>query len=427
MIKTRKLSVPSKIPLILTSFLAAILLAACGGGGGADTKTGFGGSGDPTPPADALTASGPLSAIGVAGIAATGLDDRASTIFINTQGGQSFNALKLGMVAEVTGTIPATSASATPGIATNINVQSAVVGQVNSLDIAKQRFAIGNLIVQVDQNTIFEGINSLSELGQQNTRRVEVYGLPLPLIPLQTNGNESVLATRLISQPSVPPSESSSPAEFLGIATNVAAFSFTLQGMGVFTSGVVSVTTPTGTIPGTTSIVENTRVRVVGSLFPPSGFSVPRYSIGASQIVAGIPITRNDNTIIVLDGVVQSLGTNGRFRLNDTDVETTAANAALATVGSRVQVKGRKTAGVLTATDFRRIASGERIQYVVQGDIANFVSPANFTVRGESINASTATFVGGTAANLANGRTVRIKAQTIGGHLEATEVSFVVS
>ena len=136
-------------------------------------------------------------------------------------------------------------------------------------------------------------------------------------------------------------------------------------------------------------------------------------------------IVRNDNAIIVLDGVVQSSGANGRFRLNDTEVETTAANAALATVGSRVQVKGRKTAGVLMATDFRRVAAGERIQYVVQGDIANFVSNANFTVRGESINAATATFIGGSAANLANGRTVRIRAQAIAGHLEAIEVSFV--
>ncbi len=422
MIKTRQLSAPNKIAFMLASFLAATLLAACGGGGGADTKTGFGGSGDPTPPADALIASGPLSTVGVAGIAATGLDDRASTIFINTQGGQSFNALKLGMVAEVTGTIPATSTSTTPGIATNINVQSAVVGQVTVLDLNNQRLGIGVaqgqglLSVQVDQNTIFDGFNSLANLNLLN--RVEVYGIP------QTD-SRSILATRLILLPSV----ADPKTELLGVATSVTSFQFSLQAVAVSTAGVSSVTTPTGTIPGTTSIIENTRVRVIGPL---SGFFVHTaptllYTMNASQIVAGIPIVRNDNTIIVLDGVVQSLDTNGRFRLNDTDVETTAANAALATVGSRVQVKGRKTAGLLVATDFRRIASGERIQYVVQGDIANFVSTANFTVRGESINASTATFVGGTAANLVNGRTVRIKAQTISGRLEAIEVSFVVS
>ena len=100
----------------------AALLGACGGGGGADTKTGFGGTGDPPPPATALTAAGPLSAVGVAAIAATGLDDRASPIFINTLAGQSFSALKLGMVAEVTGTIPANATSTTAKTATSASL-----------------------------------------------------------------------------------------------------------------------------------------------------------------------------------------------------------------------------------------------------------------------------------------------------------------
>lgn len=383
------------------------LLSSCGGGGG-DTKTGFGGTGDPTPPADPLIASGPLTAVGVAGIGATGLDDRTAAIFINTQGAQSFNALKLGMAAEVTGTIPATSTSATPGTATSINVQSAVVGTVSGVDTANQRLTLVSQTVQTDPNTIFEGVGLLANINIGT--RVEVYGVPQP-------DGRSVFATRVIALPGV----AGTPVELLGVATNVTAFQFSLQGVSVSTAGVTSVTTPTGSVPGTTSIVENTRVRVLGN------YSAGTNNIAATQIVAGIPIVRNDNSIVVLDGIVQSVGANNRFRLNDTDVETTAANAALATVGARVQVKGRRTAGVLSATDFRRIAAGERIQYVVQGDVANFVSTANFTVRGESINASTAAFIGGTAANLANGRTVRIKAQAIGGHLEAIEVSFAAS
>ena len=87
MIEIRTLSAKRITVLTLANAMTAMLLTACGGGsGGAETKTGFGGSGDPPPPTDALTASGPLSAVGVAGIAATGLDDRASNIFINTQG-----------------------------------------------------------------------------------------------------------------------------------------------------------------------------------------------------------------------------------------------------------------------------------------------------------------------------------------------------
>ncbi len=400
-------NLPAHTPIIFSLAIAvAILLSGCGGDGG-ETKTGSGGTGDPTPPADALTASGPLSTIGVAGIAATGFDDRASAIFINTQGAQSFNALKLGMVAEVAGTIPTNATSTTSGTATNINVQSAVVGTISAVDITNARLSVAPLTVQVDQNTIFEGSSSFTTMSVGN--RVEVYGNPQA-------ESKTILATRIILLPSA----ATAAIELLGIATNVTPFQFSIHGVSVSTAGVSSVITPTGTVPGTTSIVENTRVRVLGT------YSANGNSISANQIIAGIPATRADNAILVLDGIVQSLGTNGRFRLNDTDVETTAANAATVTVGSRVQVKGRKTAGVLIATDFRRIATGERIQYVVQGDIANFVSTANFTVRGETINALTATFIGGSAANLVNGRTVRIKAQAIAGHLEAIEVSFVI-
>ncbi|MCY7389126.1 MAG: DUF5666 domain-containing protein [Burkholderiales bacterium] len=407
--KNKRKSFPiSDFAMTLALVAGMALLGACGGGGGADTKTGFGGTGDPTPPATTLTAAGPLSAVGIAAIGATGLDDRASAIFINTLAGQSFNTLKLGMVAEVAGSIPASSTSTTAGTATNIIIESAIVGPVSAVDIANQRILVPPLTVHIDQNTVFEGLSSLANLNAG--ARVEVYGLPMP-------ESKTVLATRLISLPTV----AGAPVELVGTATNVSAFQFTVQGVAVSTANLFSVTTPSGVLQGTSSIVENTRVRALGN------YSSSANTMAASQVVTGIPVVRNDNTIIVLDGVVQSVGTNGRFRLSDTDVETTTANAANATIGARIQVKGQKTAGVLVASDFRRINVGERIQYVVQGDIANFVSSANFTVRGETINASAATFVGGSAANLVNGRAVRIKAQVNAGRLEATEVSFVVS
>ncbi len=407
MITKRKNSGLKALAAMLVVSASVGQLSGCGGGGGgADTKTGFGGSGDPGTTSDVLNAAGPLSTAGTASIATTGLDDRASTVFINTLAGQSFSSLKLGMVAEVTGTIPLLSTSTTPGIATNIIVESAVVGLVSAVDVSNQRITVLPITVQVDQNTIFDGFNSLVTLAVGT--RIEAYGLPQA-------DSKTILATRLIALPAV----SGAPLELLGTASNVSAFQITVQGVAVSLGSLAGVTTPTGTVAGIASIVENARVRVLGT------YSANTNSMLASQIVTGIPAARSDNAILVLDGIVQSVGANGRFRLNDTDVDTTAANTASITVGSRVQVKGRKTFGVLAATDFRRIAAGERIQYAVQGDIANFASVANFTLRGETINASAATFVGGTVANLVTGRTVRIKAQANAGRLEATEVSFL--
>ena len=407
MIMKRKNSSLKTLAAMLLMTMTISQLSGCGGGGGgADTKTGFGGSGDPGKTSDVLNAAGPLSTVGTASIATTGLDDRASTVFINTLASQSFAALKLGMIAEVTGTIPLLSTSTTAGIATNITVESAVAGLVGAVDVSNQRITVLPITVQVDQNTIFEGINSLTTLAAGT--RIEAYGMPQA-------DSKTILATRLIALPAV----AGSPVELVGTATNVSAFQITVQGVAVSLGSLASVTTPAGTVVGTASIVENTRVRVLGT------YSANTNSMLATQIVTGIPAARSDNATLVLDGIVQSVGASGRFRLNDTDVDTTTANTATITAGTRVQVKGRKTSGVLAATDFRRFAAGERVQYVVQGDIANFASIASFTVRGETINASAATFVGGTAANLINGRTVRIKVQANAGRLEATEVSFV--
>lgn len=67
--KNKRKSFPiSDFAMTLALVAGMALLGACGGGGGADTKTGFGGTGDPTPPATALTAAGPLSAVGIAAI-----------------------------------------------------------------------------------------------------------------------------------------------------------------------------------------------------------------------------------------------------------------------------------------------------------------------------------------------------------------------
>ena len=102
-----------------------------------------------------------------------------------------------------------------------------------------------------------------------------------------------------------------------------------------------------------------------------------------------------------------------------------AVGGASAIVGSRVEVRGRKLAGVLQATEYRLITPGERTVFTVQGDVTDFASIAAFRVRGELFSANGATFTGGTAADLANGKRVRIRAVAGAGMLSATEVTFV--
>ena len=85
----------------------------------------------------------------------------------------------------------------------------------------------------------------------------------------------------------------------------------------------------------------------------------------------------------------------------------------------------------LTHSSFAHERSGqargdnERLEYIVQGDVSDFISASNFKVRGEVFTAASATYVGGTPADLANGRRVHITASAGAGALIASAVTFV--
>ncbi len=61
----------------------------------------------------------------------------------------------------------------------------------------------------------------------------------------------------------------------------------------------------------------------------------------------------------------------------------------------------------------------------LDGVIGDFQSPANFRVSGIAVSAGSATFTGGTVADLANGTSVRVRGTVSNGVLNATSVEFL--
>ncbi len=383
---------------------AMALLTNCGG----DGKTGSNGTGFvPSPTADSLVASGPLNTLGPTGIGGITLVDAGAQVQINAQTSRPLTEIRLGMIAEAGGTILTNASS---GTARTLIVQSAVAGPIISLDLPAQKLTVLSQNVQVDQNTIFEGAPSLAGLTIGSA--VEVYGLPQP----QSN---TVTATRIIALPA----GASTQVEILGTATGLTGTQFSLQGVTISTSNAVLIISGTQPSPSPAppiqSIGENARVRVIGTYDPASN------TLSATKVISGLNPVRDDNSVLVLDGLVKSVSGAGRFRVNDTDVDAAAVGAGVLVPGTHVQVRGRKTAGTLMASEFRVIAANTRIEYIVQGDVTDLVSLMNFKVRGESINAGTANFSGGAPSLLTNGRQVRVKAVAGPGQLTATEVMFV--
>jgi len=94
--------------------------------------------------------------------------------------------------------------------------------------------------------------------------------------------------------------------------------------------------------------------------------------------------------------------------------------------GRRVNVEGVLAGDVLLATRVALESEDTQAQQSlsIEGSITDFVSRSNFTVSGRRIDASQATFGGGAAADLANGRSVAVAGVLAGEVLVASTVSF---
>jgi hypothetical protein len=146
--------------------------------------------------------------------------------------------------------------------------------------------------------------------------------------------------------------------------------------------------------------------------------------IAATRITTGYSSVRPEGQLIVLDGFVTQLRPNGLAVIQGEDVDLSATGLAGVTIGTRVQLRGRKQQNVVRASTARAIAANERITYALEGSIGERLSATEFMLRGERINAATAVVQGGTLANIEVGRRVQVRGVAGAGRLEASAVTF---
>lgn len=401
----------NKSPHFVVSVFIAAALLALAGCGGADTKTGSGGTGDAPPPVEPTVASGALTGLGPLSLAGASFDDSTTQVLLNINAGASANQLRLGMTANTNGTASSATAS---GRAFGAVVQSLVLGPATSVDAAANRLTVLSIAVQVDQNTLLAGVNSLAELRVGDV--VEVFGLALP-------SGQGVLATRLIAHKPA----SSANVEVLGIISQVGATSLVLQGIPVNLANTrIGASGVTGVVfspsPGPAALAAGVLVRVIGAYDSASG------GLNATTIATNLAPARVEGELVFIEGFVRGNAVNAtRFSLPDLDIESSSVPAVAGSIvtGTRVRVRGKMQTGVLKAEAIDIISPSARTEFVVAGEVAAFTSAALFEVRGELIDATLATFSGGTIGNLANGRRVRVKGFAGPGRLVASEVLFV--
>jgi hypothetical protein len=384
---------------------ALIAMSACSKGG--ETITGSNGTGL-APPAEPTVASGPLTGLGPLGLAGANFDDTTTQVLLNVNVSSNASTLRLGMTANTNGTSASTTAT---GQAFGAVAQSLVRGPATSVDTVANRIAVLSIALRVDQNTLLEGINSLTELAVGD--EVEAFGLALA-------GNQGALATRLIVR-----RPAGVNVEVLGTIEELGISSLVVQGIPVnLANAQIGMTSANGVAFSATTpaaLTQGMLIRVVGSYDTVSGV------LSATTIVASLAPARPQGNLVFIEGFVRDLTAMTRFKLPDLEVDGASVPAALAnvTIGTRVRVRGTMQSGFLKAEAIDIIQPTARTDLVVEGDVAAFASVASFQVRGELIDATQASFSGGSAANLANGKRVRVKGIAGPGRVIASEVVIV--
>ena len=371
------------------SALATALLVACGGGGsdsgGASSEAVY---------------QGTIGGFGSVIVNGVRFDDRAARITVDDEL-VSVGALKLGMRTDVTGSV---ASDGSTGTASSCVVDTSVRGPIASIDSATSSFKIRGISVQTDDKTVFEGASNLAALKVGDW--VEVHGSV-------DFTNRVVQATRV----EVKAPEDVGRLVLFGKATAVTATTFTLGDLSVDFSKARLIGFDGNVIP------EGAVVRVRSNTSPVGNVLV-------ASVVKAVKAPRLlDGTPAAVEGRVQQYKSISDFLVSGTAVDATNAefqngSAADLSEGKRVIVYGTLADGKIIAKKlrfFRKDLDGE-IRLI--GMVSDYVSVSSFKVRGVAVDASAATFEGGDAAQLTDGRLVEIKGQSVGSVVKATKVEF---
>jgi hypothetical protein len=312
------------------------------------------------------------------------------------------DALRLGMWLEVTGTVDEVSGRA---VAQSIRVRPAARGQVSAVDGTGFTLTVLESTVRYDNAaTVIDGADAAAALAPGDV--VEVHG------PLGASAG-SVEASRIEKLASAP--TPARPFELRGRVSSLDAAARTLV------VGRQAVRYDTATLALRQALANGQVVRVSAAAAP-----VATQAWRVERMRSDQPLPDNLG-FVYAEGVTTDWVAGPTFSIEGVSVDATTANGrgAVTANGQRVAVIGSLSQGTINAKSVARSLPGQPVVFVLSGALSNFVSAADFRVRGVGIDASAATFTGGNAAELADGRRVRVVGSVSGRRLIATRVEFL--
>lgn len=333
------------------------------------------------------------------------------------------------------------------------NDRARVGGTITDLDAAKQKFSVNGFSVDASQARFDNG--SASDLA--NGAQVRINGAMKDGVLVATEvrfarSNDS----------------SSSPTELRGAITDfVSAASFKVRGVTIDASGA-GIEFKNGTlaslsngvqvkIEGATSgnVVKPRQIEIValgnGGGYYGNGGDRGRGSSGGGSgsgggngsggsngssghgnddVTDGSPSSVGASGLAHVEGLVYDLDAGaGTFKINGVLVSVNATNSYYQSLtqvenGMIVEVTGTVVNGSLVASklEVQSANNSPALTVEVRGPISDFVSTGDFRVSGQRVDAGSATFVNGVAADLADDRVVEVHGTVVDTVLKATSV-----
>jgi hypothetical protein len=314
---------------------------------------------------------------------------------LSAPAGGTLSDLKLGM--QVQGTL-------TGGVLSDVIVRASVVGAVGGVDPVASTLTVYSQTIGVTTTgatpTIFEGVSGLSAIAVGDV--VEVHGT--------LGANSQIVATRVERKART---DTAGGVRLVGLLTALSGTSFKLGDLTVDFSGATVM--PTG------RALANGQLVAVFADAAPSGdtLTAKRVRIATAEDGAGHDVGGRIMAFVsVADFTVSGIKVDGS---SATFVGGVAADLA---PGVSVAVEGTMTAGVLKATKVRVLKTSDDVKASLSGTVTDFVTNASFKVRGTVVDASAATYTGGTASDLGNGASVKVAGKIQGDLLKADTVEF---
>lgn len=360
--------------------LAVATLTGCGGGSSTTASApGTGGTGQYA----TVYSQGSITGFGSVIINGIKFDDVQASVQLDGAAAVTTD-LRLGMVAAVQGQ---RSTSAALGTASSIEVWSMGQGLVTQvLTAGGTEFTVAGMTVQTDSATVFDGVSSAAQLSINS--RVAVWGL-------QVSADGSGWKATRVALVTATAQVSTGLVSVLGLQRQLNGLTLTGAAAAALTAGEL--------------------VRVQGTL------SADGRSVAVEQVTllgAGLVGAQPEGDIEI-EGFVTSMPANGRLMLGSIEVDISSAvyspAGAVIAQGARVEVYGAWQSGVLKATKVELENESSLHTVEIEARIEQFTSLADFVLRGQRCDASSASFSKGSAADLKVGLKVKVKGAKAGG------------